>query len=164
MKKTNEKSFHWWALGVSLLGFFFLNLIEPPPDHVTFQCDRAKHMCTVEKRGFFRNEITNIQIEDIRYAHFEKVGFLMRGYHGPELKLLNGNDISIGAGSTPFTSKEQKTVEEINSFLSNAKLEHLSITQKSIPTIFIAGIFLVGGLFSLYKAVKPYITQGLANR
>jgi len=165
MKKTNEKSFYYWALGVFFLGFFFLNLFDPPPDHVTFQCDRTNKMCTIKKRALFRTKTTIIKIEDIRYAHFEKLGFFIRGYHGPEIKLQDGNDISLGAGSTsPFTSKEQKTVKEINKFLSNPELKHLSITEKNIPTIIVAGIFLFGGIFFIYKAMKPYIIQGLTNQ
>ncbi|MEK6583114.1 MAG: hypothetical protein AABY50_01985 [Nitrospirota bacterium] len=148
MGKTNEKSYHYWALGVFSLGFFFLNLFEPPPDYVIFQCDRTNKICTIEKRDLFRTKTEIIKIEDIRYAHFEKLGFFIRGYHGPEIKLQDGNDISIGAGSTsPFTSEEQKTVEGINKFLSNPELKHLFITQKNIPTIIVEGIFLFGGIF-----------------
>ncbi len=165
MKKTNEKPYHyWWALGVFALGFFFLTLFEPPPDYVIFQCDRTNKICTLEKRALFRIKTKIIKIEDIRYAHFEKLGFFIRGYHGPEIKLQDGNDISIGAGSTgPFTSKEQKTVEEINKFLSSPELKQLFITQRGIPAIIVAGIFLFVGIFSIYKVIRPYIIQGSAT-
>jgi len=162
MKKTNNTRF-LWALGIFLLGFFFLTLIEPPTDQVSFQCDRSTETCTIEKRALFRTKTEVLNINDIRNAHFEKLGFFIRGYHGPELKLQNGNDISIGAGSTsPFTSKEQKTTEEINNYLSNPELKTLSITQKGTPTILIAFLFLFGGILSVYKALKPYI--GTNNR
>jgi hypothetical protein len=157
MNKTNNKTF-WWALGIFLLGFFALALVESPTDRSNFQCDRTKESCTIEKSVLFRTKVQTINIKDIRYAHFEKFGFFIRGYHGPEIKLQNGNDISIGAGSTsPFTAADQKTTEEINNYLSNSELKTLSITQKGIPTIIVAVILLLGGILSLYKALKPYI-------
>lgn len=158
MKTTNKTSFHWWALGIFLLGLFVLTLVEPPTDRSNFQCDRTKESCTLEKSALFRTKVQTINIKDIRYAHFEKFGFFIRGYHGPELKLQNGNDISIGAGSfSPFTSQEQKTSEEINNYLSNTELKTLSIIQKGIPTIIVAVVFLLGACLALFKALKPYI-------
>ena len=158
------KPIRYFGMGVGLIGIFFMLSIDPPPDHVTFQCDRKKGTCTLEESGFFRSKIKYIKIEDIRDAHSEKFGFLMRGYRGPEINLRDGNDISIGVGSKwPFTSKEQQTAEGINNFLSSTEIEHLSVTQKGIPTLILAGLFLFGGLFCIYKALKPYVIQGLSN-
>jgi hypothetical protein len=157
MNKTNNQRF-WWALGIFLIGFFVLTLVEPPTDHAKFQCDRKSESCTIEKSALFQPKVQTIKIKDIRYAHFEKLGFFIRGYHGPEIKLQDGNDISIGAGSmSPFSSTDQRTTDEINNYLSNPKTETLSITQKGIPTIIVAALFLVCGILSLYKALKPYI-------
>jgi len=152
-------------MGVGLIGIFIMFVIDPPPDYVTLQCERTKGICVLEESGLFQFKTKYIKIKEIRDAHSEQFGFLMRGYRGPEIKLQDGNDISIGVGglNLPFTSKEKETVVEINKFLSNTEVEHLSITQKGLPVIIPAGIFLLGGLFCIYKALKPYVIQGLSN-
>ncbi len=106
MKKENNNSYWQWGIGIGLLGFFFLFLYEPPPDHATFQCDRSKGICIVEKSGFFRTKTQQIRIEDIRYAHYEKFGLFIRGYNGPEIKLQDGNDVSIFRETSDKTRKE----------------------------------------------------------
>ena len=163
MKKENNNSYWQWGIGIGLLGFFFLFLYEPPPDHVTFQCDRAKGICTVKKSGFFRTTTQQIRIEDIRYAHSEKFGSFIRGYNGPEIKLQDGNDVSIGAGKS-MPSKEQKTVDEINTFLLKTDMNQLYITQKSFPTFIVALAFLFGGFYLIYKALQPCIRHGIGNQ
>ncbi len=157
--RGSERLYHWWALGIFLLGVFFLFLFEPPPDTVTFRCDRGTGICSVEKSGFFRTKTQQVKLGDIGYAHFDKFGWIIRGYPGPEIKLQDGNDISIGSGSS-----EQQTVEEVNTFLRKTEIKELSMTHRSFPTVIIAAFLLVGGLVSIYKAIKPYIISGIRNK
>jgi hypothetical protein len=160
----NQKAIGYFGTGVGLLGIFLMLAIYPPPDYVTLQCARTKGICTLDERGFFRSKTKYVKIEEIRDVHSEPGGFMMRGYRGPELKLQDGNDISTGVASNwPFLSKEKEALLEISNFLSHKEIEHLSVTQKGIPTIIFAGIVLLSGLFCIYKGLKPYIIQGFAN-
>ncbi len=152
----------YWGLGVGFIGFFFLTLIEPSPDQVKFQCDRSNGMCIIERTDLFRTKSETIEIDEIKYAYYESFGG--RGYRGPKIKLNNGNDISIGTGQiNPFAVKEH--INKINQFLSNPSLKNLSVTlQTKFPTVILVGLFLFGGIYTIYKALKPYILQGLNQR
>ena len=160
--KPAEKAWRWWALGIFLLGLFFLFVFEPQADNIIFHCARATDNCTIQKSGFFRTETTKLKIEEICYARFDPAGWMVRGDHGLDIKLQDGNHIWIGTGSTYFgSSKEQKKVEEINNFLKNTEQKQVLITNKSFPTAIYAAILLFGGLYSIYKGLRPYVIQGL---
>jgi hypothetical protein len=159
-----DKAWRWWSVGVFLLGCFFLFVFEPPADNIIFRCDRATDICTIKKSGFFRTDTTKLRIEEINYARFDPAGWMVRGDHGLDLKLQNGNHIWIGTGSTFFArSKEQQKVKEINNFLTNIELKQILVTHKSFPTAIYAAILLLGGLYSLYKGLRPYVIHGLNN-
>jgi hypothetical protein len=159
---TEDKNWRWWSLGVALIGFFFLFVFEPPPDYIIFQCDRGTDLCAIQKSGFFRTEIIKIKVSEIKYAQFDPAGWMTRGDHGLDIKLQSGNHIWIGTGSTFFgRSKEQRKVDEINNFLTNTELKQVLVTDKSFPTVLFEAIFLLGGLYSIYKGLRPYVLQGL---
>jgi hypothetical protein len=163
-RTPEEKARRWWAFGICLIGFFFLSVFEPDADNIIFRCDRATDMCTIQKSGFFRTEITNLKIEEINHALFDPYGWMVMGDHGLDIKLQNGNHIWIGTGSTVFArTKEQQNVDVINKFLKNPELKQVLITHWSFPTIIYAAMFLFGGFYAIYKGLRPYVIQGLSK-
>ncbi len=159
---TEDKAWRWWGLGVFLIGLFLLFVFESPADHIIFHCDRAKDICTIQKSGFFRTEIINLKIGEIKNARFDPAGWIMRGDKGLDVKLQNGNHVWIGTGSMFIgRDREQRNVEEINNFLMNPELKQILITHRSFPTAVYASFFLLGGLYSIYRGLRPYVIQGL---
>ncbi len=133
--------------------------------NIIFHCDRATDNCTVLKSSFIRTDTLKLKIEEISYARFDPAGWMIHDDHGLDIKLQNGNHIWIGTGSTLFEgSRELKKAEEINSFLNNTELKQVSVTHKSFSTAIYAAIFLFGGMYSIYKGLRPYVVQGLNKK
>lgn len=109
-EKPEEKLFKWWAFGVFFLGFFFFEVFDPTPDHATLHCYRSKNICIIERSGFFRTRIDEIKIDEIRNAYFEKFGFFMGGYNGPNLKTKTGNSVLVGVRSSPPWSSAEENM------------------------------------------------------
>ncbi len=156
----NKEKFYS-VLGIGFLALFLATLLDPFPDKVTLKCNRSNGICVIETTDLYRTKTETINIDEINHAYHEK--FHGRGYRGPYIKLNNGNDRSIGIGKIyPFTTNEQNIADEINKFLSNPAQNHLAITNKrKIPVVILIAIFLFIGIFAIYKAMKPYILQGL---
>ncbi|MBA4374446.1 MAG: hypothetical protein C0402_16475 [Thermodesulfovibrio sp.] len=158
MNESYKKPYPYWAAALFLPFLSFLVLYMSLPHYVLFQCDRNKKVCTIERWSSTRTETEFLPISYIKYAHYDPYGGFVKGYHGPEIKLKDGNDISIGAGSKS-PSEEKKTVDEINLFLTDPEKRNLSITQTGVPSAYLAGMLFIGGLFFLYKEIRLHYNR-----
>jgi hypothetical protein len=164
VRNDMNKEIFYSVLGFGFLALFLATLLDPFPDKVTFRCDRSNGICVIETTDLYRSKTETINIDEIDHAYHEK--FHGRGYRGPYIRLKNGNDRSLGIGKIyPFTTNEQNIADEINKFLSNPAQNHLAIANmRKIPLVILIAIFLFIGVFAIYKAMKPYILQGLNDK
>ena len=162
MNKKDDKNNYNWALGVMLIAICIHFIINPSPEKVVLECDRAVNVCTFERTELFQKSSETINIADIHHAHFEELGFMIRGYHGIGIKLKGGRNLYLSAGlANSSESKERELAEKINNFLSNQEIKKLTIIDKGISVIYLALALLIGGLYFVYKAIKPYVIQGM---
>jgi hypothetical protein len=160
---NKENEIRYWGTGIGLLGLFVMSLLViKPSHHILLLCDRNKGICTLEHSSILYNRKENVRLQDIRNARLKMVRLLM---YDIEIVKQDGNAISFGMSSSwPFITEYEKRVFEINGFLKKSNSQFLSVSQRGYFQSILMGLFLLGGLFCIYKALKPYIAERLTNK